>query len=66
MADEVEDAYRALIALPQACRKSNVEELLRHASLKVTTDVCMQAISPQKREAQSKLVRMVLRKIGSE
>ena len=66
MADEVEDAYRALIALPQACRKNNVEELLRHASLKVTTDVCMQAISPQKREAQRKLVRMVLRKIGSE
>ena len=36
-----------------------VQELLRHASLKVTTDVYMQAVSSQKREAQSKLVRMV-------
>ena len=34
-----------------------VQELLRHASLKVTTDVYMQAVGPQKREAQSNLVR---------
>lgn len=39
-----------------------VQELLRHASMKVTTDVYMQALSPQKREAQSKLVRMVVKK----
>lgn len=39
-----------------------VQELLRHASLKVTTDVYMQAVSPQKREAQSKLVKMVMNK----
>lgn len=38
-----------------------VQELLRHASLKVTTDVYLQAVSTEKREAQSKLVRMVLR-----
>lgn len=37
-----------------------VQELLRHASLKVTTDVYMQAVTPQKREAQSKLVKMVM------
>jgi integrase len=43
-----------------------VQELLRHASMKVTTDVYMQAVSPQKREAQSKLVRMVLKKTGSQ
>src|ERR1700739_3135215 len=42
-----------------------VQELLRHASLKVTTDVYMQAVSPQKREAQSKLVKMVLKKPAS-
>jgi integrase len=42
-----------------------VQELLRHASLKVTTDVYMQAVSPQKREAQSKLVQMVLKKKAS-
>src|SRR5208283_1441353 len=36
-----------------------VQELLRHASLKVTTDVYMQAVSSQKREAQSRLVKMV-------
>jgi hypothetical protein len=32
-----------------------------HASLKVTADVYMQAVSPQKREAQSKLVKMVMK-----
>ena len=36
-----------------------VQELLRHASLKVTTDVYMQAVDPQKREAQSNLVKLV-------
>ena len=43
-----------------------VQELLCHASLKVTTDVYMQAVSPQKREAQSKLVKMVLKKVASK
>ena len=42
-----------------------VQQLLRHASMKVTTDVYMQAVNPQKREAQSKLVRMVLKKTAS-
>jgi integrase len=36
-----------------------VQELLRHASLRVTTDVYMQAVGPQKREAQSNLVKLV-------
>jgi hypothetical protein len=35
--------------------------LLRHASMKVTADVYMQAVSPQKREAQTELARMVLK-----
>jgi hypothetical protein len=42
------------------CKRENpkvVQELLRHASLKVTTDV--QAVGPQKREAQSYLVKLV-------
>ena len=43
-----------------------VQELLRHASMKVTTDVYMQAVNTQKREAQSKLVRMVLKKTASQ
>jgi integrase len=43
-----------------------VQELLRHASLKVTTDVYMQAVSPQKREAQSNLVRLVRKGAASE
>jgi integrase len=37
------------------------QELLRHASLRVTTDVYMQAVGPQKREAQSNLVKLVRR-----
>jgi len=44
-----------------------VQELLRHASLKVTTDVYMQAVSPQKRAAQSKLVKLVMQqKCGNQ
>jgi len=39
-----------------------VQELLRHATLKVTTDTYLQALSPDKREAQTKLVRLVLRR----
>jgi integrase len=42
-----------------------VQELLRHASLKVTTDVYMQAVSAQKRQAQSKLVEMVMGKTAA-
>jgi integrase len=36
-----------------------VQELLRHANLKVTTDTYMQALAPEKRRAQSKLITMV-------
>lgn len=43
-----------------------VQELLRHASLKVTTDVYMQAVSPQKREAQNNLVKLVRRGTGPD
>ena len=42
-----------------------MQDLLRHASLKVTTDVYMEAVSPQKRRAQSKLVQVVLKKTAS-
>ena len=43
-----------------------VQELLSHASMKVTTDVYMQVVNPQKREAQAKLVRIVLKKTASQ
>ena len=43
-----------------------VQELLCHASLKVTTGVYMQAVGPQKREAQSNLVRLVRKGFDSE
>jgi len=43
-----------------------VQELLRHASLKVTTDVYMQAVGPQKREAQGNLVKLVRKGLDSE
>ena len=38
----------------------DISDCLERASLKVTTDVYMQAVTPQKREAQSKLVKMVM------
>jgi integrase len=43
-----------------------VQELLRHASLKVTTDIYMQAVSPQKRAAQTKRAWMLLKPASSE
>ena len=36
-----------------------VQELLRHASARITLDVYSQALSPQKRAAQSKVVNMI-------
>lgn len=37
-----------------------VQELLRHANSKITLDIYTQALSPTKRDAQSKVVRMIL------
>jgi integrase len=36
-----------------------VQELLRHASARITMDVYAQAMTPAKRAAQQKVVRMV-------
>ena len=38
-----------------------VQELLRHASTKVTLDVYAQALTPAKRAAQRKVVEMIRR-----
>lgn len=35
-------------------------ELLRHANLKVTMDTYVQAVTEEKREAQNKVVKMLL------
>lgn len=37
-----------------------IQELLRHANYRVTADVYTQAITPTKRQAQTKVVRMIL------
>lgn len=37
-----------------------IQELLRHATYKVTADVYTQAVTPMKRQAQSRVVRMIL------
>src|SRR5689334_25130761 len=34
-----------------------IQELLRHANLKVTMDICVQAVSDEKRKAQARLSR---------
>jgi len=39
-----------------------VQELLRHANGTVTLDLSAQAGTPEKRQAQSKLVHRILRK----
>lgn len=37
-----------------------IQELLRHANLKVTMDTYVQAVTDEKREAQNKVVKMIL------
>jgi len=37
-----------------------IQELLRHANLKVTMDTYVQAVRTEKRKAQSKIVEMLL------
>jgi len=37
-----------------------IQELLRHSNYKVTADTYTQAVSPTKRAAQTKLVKMIL------
>jgi len=37
-----------------------IQELLRHANLKVTMDTYVQAVSDEKRKAQSKVVEMIM------
>ena len=39
-----------------------IQELLRHANYKVTADVYTQAMTTTKRNAQSRVVRMILKK----
>jgi integrase len=37
-----------------------IQELMRHANLKVTMDTYVQAVTDEKREAQNKVVKMLL------
>ncbi len=39
---------------------TTIQELLRHANFKMTADTYTQAVTPTKRAAQTKLVRMIL------
>ena len=41
-----------------------VQELLRHSSTKMTLDVYAQALTPTKRAAQPKVVRMIRENLG--
>lgn len=41
-----------------------IQELMRHANLKVTMDTYVQAVTDEKREAQNKVVKMPLPAIG--
>ena len=43
-----------------------VQELLRHANSKTTMDTYTQALSPAKRTAQSRVVRMFVREKGED
>lgn len=41
-----------------------IQELLRHSNYRVTADIYTQAVTPKKREAQSRVVRMILPESG--
>jgi site-specific recombinase XerD len=42
-----------------------VQELLRHANSRITLDVYIQALTSNKRAAQSKVVRMIVFNVGT-
>ena len=42
-----------------------VQELLRHANSRITLDVYTQAVTSNKRAAQSKVVRMMVPNVGT-
>jgi hypothetical protein len=41
-----------------------MQELLRHANSRITLDIYTQAMSPEKREAQTRVVKMFLERSG--
>ncbi len=43
-----------------------VQELLRHATIKMTLEVYAQAVTPAKRQAQSKVAGMLKEKVGAK
>jgi len=43
-----------------------IQELLRHANLRVTMDTYVQAVTDEKRDAQTTVVRMLLPGIGKK
>ena len=43
-----------------------IQELLRHANLRVTMDTYVQAVSNEKREAQSRVVRLLSPGLGKK
>lgn len=43
-----------------------VQELLRHATVKMTLEVYVQAVTPAKRQAQSKEAGMLEEKVGAK
>ncbi len=43
-----------------------VQELLRHANSRITLDVYTQAVTSNKRAAQSKVVRMIVSNVGQK
>lgn len=42
-----------------------MQELLRHANSRITLDIYTQAMSPEKRKAQTRMVKMFLKRDGS-
>ena len=56
----------ATLLIPYSVESANgenskvIQELLRHATLKVTMDTYVQAMSDEKRKAQSKVVEMIM------
>ena len=53
---DVNDPVRELYA--QGDLKT-IQELLRHATFKVTADTCTQAVTPVKRDAQARIAKLI-------
>ena len=57
------DGFGGNSRIPRSNRCKTIQELLRHATFKVTADTYAQAVTPVKREAHAKIAKLILAEV---